>query len=85
MKTQFAAAMWIINYQERIRSGVAPPNTNRKVRLHKKGTKHPGTKPPHNPLRGALRKRTKRLQERQHGMQDRVNTPGYRKPGSMTK
>lgn len=78
-------AQRIAFYQDRCQRMVAPPNISHKPKKvkgqHKKGC----TKPPHNPLRGTLRKRTARLHERQHGMQNLVNTPGYRKPGSMTK
>lgn len=69
-------------YQDLVHKMVAPFGKNLKpASLHNKTH----SKCPNNPLRGTLRKRTKRLQERVHGMQDSRNTPGYRVPGSMTK
>ena len=84
MKTKAQAAIHIFNYQERCQKMVAPPGVSRKPKK-KRGEKHTCTKPPKNQLTGTLAKRTKRLHERQHGMQHLRNEPGYHVPGSMTK
>ena len=74
----------IILMQAGIYSGIAPPGISRRPKKVK-GSKHTCTKPPRNPVRGTLRKRLKRLEQRRHGAQDVCKNPGYRMPGSMTK
>lgn len=76
----------IVLMQHRIQSGVAPPGISRRPKKQKHRTEMAKcTRPPHNPARGTLRKRMKRLERRRHGAQDVCKNPGYRMPGSMTK
>lgn len=75
----------IARFQMTCQNMVAEKGKNGKSMPKKRDGKGRCTKPAHNPLRGTLRKCTKRLHDRQHGMQTLAQTPGYRKPGSMTR